>query len=69
LLTAAENAGFEVTMTTDQEIPFQQNLKGRRITIIILCAPTNRLADLQPLIPAASAALDTITARSRNPDT
>lgn len=25
LLAAAENAGFEVMMTTDQEIPFQQN--------------------------------------------
>jgi hypothetical protein len=62
LLDAAEDAGFEVIITTDQEIPFQQNLNLRPIAIIILCAPTNRLADLKPLIPAASAALDTITA-------
>jgi hypothetical protein len=62
LLDAAEAAGFEVIITTDQEIPFQQNLEQRRIAILILCAPTNRLADLKGLIPAAIAALDTITA-------
>lgn len=44
-------------ITTDQEIPFQQNLTQRQIAIIILYAPASRLADLKPLIPAASAAL------------
>lgn len=62
LLEAAEAAGFEVIVTTDQEIPFQQNLERRRISILILCAPTNRLADLKRLVPAAMAALDTMTA-------
>ncbi|MCX6592943.1 MAG: hypothetical protein NTZ56_15600 [Acidobacteria bacterium] len=52
LLTASEAAGFEVLITTDQEIPYQQNLGGRRIAVLILCAPTNRLADLKPLVPA-----------------
>ena len=51
LLAAAESAGFEVMLTTDQEIPYQQNLAARRISILILCAPTNRLADLQRLVP------------------
>jgi hypothetical protein len=62
LLDAAEAAGFEVIITTDQEIPFQQNLDGRQIAILILCAPTNRLADLKSLVPAAIAALDKIPA-------
>lgn len=62
LLDAAEGADFEVIITTDQEIPFQQNLEQRRIAILILCAPTNRLADLKGLVPAAIAALDTISA-------
>ena len=43
LLTAAEAGGFEVLVTTDQDIPYQQNLATRRISIVILCAPTNRL--------------------------
>ena len=51
LLAAAEAAGFEVMVTTDQEIPFQQNFNVRRISIVVLCAPTNRLRDLLPSIP------------------
>lgn len=60
LLTAAEAAGCEILITTDQEIPYQQNLVGRRISILILCAPTNRLADLKRLAPAALLALSSI---------
>ena len=36
LLTAAEAAGFEVLVTTDKNIRFQQNLAGRRIAIVVL---------------------------------
>ncbi len=60
LLAAAEAADFETLITTDQEIPYQQNLDGRRISILILCAATNRLADLKLLMPAALRALDSI---------
>ena len=60
LLRAAESAGFELMITTDQEIPYQQNLGRRRISMLILCAPTNRLTDLKPLIPAALRALEAV---------
>lgn len=60
LLAAAEAAGFHVLITTDQEIPYQQNLKGRQISILILCAPTNRLADLTILVPGALISLQSI---------
>ncbi|MBI1355565.1 MAG: hypothetical protein GC160_14575 [Acidobacteria bacterium] len=60
LLAAAEAAGFEVMVTTDQAIPYQQNLELRRISILILHAPTNRLADLKGLAPAALRALEAI---------
>jgi len=53
LLQAAEAAGFDVLVTVDQNIPDQQNLAGRRISLIILCAKTNRLRDLELLAPAA----------------
>src|SRR5271157_4212304 len=36
LLTAAEEAGFEVLVTTDKNIRYQQNLGGRRIAIVVL---------------------------------
>lgn len=40
LLTLAEQAGFDVLVTSDRSIYMQQNLRGRRIAIIVL--PTNR---------------------------
>ena len=52
LLVAAETAGFDVFLTVDQGIEYQQNLTGRIIAIIILRAKSNRLADLLPLVPA-----------------
>ena len=36
LLKAAEEAGFDVLLSTDKNIQYQQNLKGRRIAIVIL---------------------------------
>src|SRR5258708_39299743 len=60
LLDAAEAAGFDILITVDQNIPDQQNLAGRRISLMILCGPTNRLSDLKLLAPAASSALRSI---------
>jgi len=36
LLTKAEAAGFEVLVTTDKNLSFQQNLAGRKIAIVVL---------------------------------
>ncbi len=36
LLTAAETAGFEVLVTSDKNIRYQQNLKRRKIAIVVL---------------------------------
>jgi hypothetical protein len=36
LLTVAERAGFEVLVTPDKNIRYQQNLEGRRIAIVVL---------------------------------
>jgi hypothetical protein len=60
LLDAAEAAGFDVLITVDQDIPDQQNLTRRTISSVILCGPTNRLRDLEPLVPAAIFALRSI---------
>jgi hypothetical protein len=60
LLEAAETGGFDVPITVDQNIPDQQNLAGRKIALVILCGPTNRLRDLAPLVPAALSALGSI---------
>jgi len=36
LLSAASNAGFEVLVTTDQNLRYQQNLKDRKIAVVVL---------------------------------
>ena len=36
LLDAAEAAGFEVFLTTDRNIRYQQNLNDRKIAVIVL---------------------------------
>jgi hypothetical protein len=36
LLTAAEAAGFEILLTTDKNLRYQQNLTDRKIAIIVL---------------------------------
>lgn len=39
LLTEAERAGFEVFVTADKNIRYQQNLAGRKIAIVVLSTP------------------------------
>jgi argininosuccinate synthase len=36
LIEAAEHAGFEVMVTTDKNIRYRQNLKGRKIALVVL---------------------------------
>jgi hypothetical protein len=36
LIRAAEEAGFEVMITCDQNIRYQQNLAGRRLALVVL---------------------------------
>ncbi len=36
LLTAAEEAGFDVLITSDQSIPYQQNMAARKLAMLML---------------------------------
>lgn len=57
-----EVADFDVLITVDQNIPDQQNLSQRNIAMVILCGRTNRLRDLELLVPAAISALGSVQA-------
>jgi hypothetical protein len=59
LLRVAEDAGFEVLLTTDNSLAYQQNLKGRKIAIVVL--NRNRWRMVQRVIPKIAAAVDTAT--------
>ncbi|HET6881217.1 MAG TPA: hypothetical protein VFI31_13740 [Pirellulales bacterium] len=60
LLQLMASQGFEALLTVDQNIRHQQNLQAATIAIIVLKAPSNRFADLKPLIPSTLNALSTI---------
>ena len=42
---------FDVFVTVDRNLFFQQSLPQYTLAVIILQAPTNRLRDLEPLVP------------------
>ena len=49
---------FDVFVTVDRNLAFQQNLENFAMAILVLHAKTNRLADLRPLIPNLLAAIE-----------
>ncbi len=59
-LLALAEAEFDVFITVDRNLSFQQNLPQFGIAVIVLQAPSNRLADLRPLAPKVLSALPSI---------
>jgi hypothetical protein len=62
-LLAVADPLFDVLLTLDKNLPYQQNLDSVRIAVLILHAYSNRLADLLPLLPECLAAFETIQPR------
>ena len=56
LLRIAEGK-WDVLLTSDRNIKYQQNMTGRDVSIVILCAKSNRMKDLLPLMPTCTQAL------------
>ena len=42
---------FDIFVTSDQNLSFQQNLLRLKITVIVLCPATSKIEDLKLLIP------------------
>lgn len=61
-LLALAEAEFDVFLTVDQNLKYQQNLTTLRLSIILLVAQNNRLQTLLPLMPEVMEALDKIGA-------
>jgi predicted nuclease of predicted toxin-antitoxin system len=59
LLALAEPA-FDVLITIDTNLRYQQKLAGRRIAVVLLVARSNRLDVLSPYFAACARALSTI---------
>ena len=59
LLRVAEDGGFEMLLTTDNHLEYQQNLKGRKIAIVVL--RRNRWRSVQRMIPQIVEAVNAAT--------
>jgi hypothetical protein len=51
LLLLAEKSGFDVFITLDRGIEYQQNLKSRKLVVILIRARSSRIKDLLPCAP------------------
>jgi hypothetical protein len=60
LLALAADA-FDVFITVDRNLSFQQNLPAFAIAVVVLRARSNRLADLQLLVPDLLAMIPSVT--------
>ena len=53
-------AKFDVLVTVDQGIPYQQNLTGVTLALVIIMAPSNDIQDLRPMMSDVLRVLATI---------
>lgn len=59
LLQAAESGGFDLLLTTDQNLIYQQNLTNRKIAVVAL--GKNRWSLIEPMLPKISEAVNKAT--------
>jgi hypothetical protein len=59
LLTVAEDAGFDLFITADQELSYQQNMAGRKIALLVLS--TNNWGSVKTHVPEIMAAINAAT--------
>jgi hypothetical protein len=61
-LLALAQAEFDVFVTVDRNLAFQQYLPSFSIAVILIAAKSNRIADLIPVVPALWASIPTAAA-------
>ncbi len=61
LLSVMAGAGFDVLLTVDRRLRYQQNLTRTPVAVIVLVAASNRLSDLTPLMSSTQAAFGSIS--------
>ena len=56
LLRAAE-LEFDVFVTMDRNLPFQQNLKVLHLAVVVIRAPSNAFSQVAPMMPNVNRAI------------
>ena len=66
-LLAEADPLFDLLLTLDKNLPYQQDLTTKRIAVLIVRARSNRIQDLLPILPECLAALANISAPAGRP--
>jgi predicted nuclease of predicted toxin-antitoxin system len=59
-LRALAESRFEVFVTIDQKLKYQQSVSGRTIPVVVLVAKRNKIEFLRPLVPELERALSEV---------
>ena len=51
---------FEVLLTVDRNLEFQQNLRTAGVGVVVVLSRTNRVKELKPLVPAMLDAISSV---------
>ena len=57
LLALMLASNYEVLLTVDQNLRYQQNLAAAGVAVVVVVAASNRIEDLRPYAPDVEAAL------------
>lgn len=60
LLRVAVEGGFEVFLTKDTNLEFQQNLRGVDLRIVVMDAPSHDIEVLLPMVPGVLEAISVV---------
>jgi hypothetical protein len=60
LLRRAAAGGFDVFVTPDRKLEYQQHIPRVGVAVVVFRAHSNRIEDIAPLVPALLAVLPTV---------
>ena len=64
LLAAAAKDGFDVLISLDAGLEYEQNLSALPVAVVLLRAASNKIHDIEPLLPRLLEILKSILPRS-----
>lgn len=64
LLKIAGDSGFDVMLTNDSGVEYEQPLAALPIAVVVMKSKTNKLDDIRPLLPAVLSTLANLQPRT-----
>lgn len=59
LMSRASDEKFDLVITIDKNLQFQQNIKNKNVAVVVFDSPSSKIEQLQKFIPAFNQQLET----------